>query len=149
MKTILVAFILTFLLTGCETSPSAPAKTAQLPPWSLPPFPSTLPPLEVKRHFGLPPPHYPHEERRGGIRGEVLLAIVVDENQRLAKWTLVRATTEGFALSVLKTMSKQGRAPGVPPGEYLYSVVFNGDSQDIDTTRPATFWITTELLGRP
>ena len=116
--------------------------------WNPPPFPLSSPPVEVSRHFGLPPPRYPDEEKREGIYGEVLLEVVVDGNNRLTKWRVVRATTEGYARSVLATMSDKGEAPGVSAGVYLYSVVFNGENQEHDGSRPATLWVTTDGFGQ-
>ncbi|MBK8477671.1 MAG: energy transducer TonB [Opitutaceae bacterium] len=149
MKAIVAVFIFSLVLPGYASGPSVLDEQQSVARWSPPPFPASPPPLEVKGHFGLPPPRYPYSEKRAGAYGEVLLEIVVDESHHLAAWKVLRATTEGFEKSVLATMSKKGRAAGVPAGVYLYSVVFDGDGRglDRDQSRPATFWIETTNFG--
>ncbi len=147
MRTILVALILSLVFAGCASGPSAHSEKPVAAQWSPLPFPEAPPPIAVKDHFGLPPPRYPYAEKRDGIYGEVLLEGVVDETQHLASWEVVRTTTEGYANAVLATLSKEGKAPGVPAGVYLYSVVFNGDGQGFDASRPATFWVGTDNFG--
>ena len=141
MRAVFILLVGALLLGGCSSrgivSPSSL--------WSPPPLPSVPPPITVERHFGLPPPVFPQMERRKRIPGEVLLEVEIDENHRLSRWKLVRASTEGYARAVLATMSNKGRAPKVAPGVYSYCVVFTGPSKHLP--RPGTTWIVFEADG--
>lgn len=148
MKAILAVLIIGMVLVGCASGPVAHNEKPVAAKWSPPPFPSSPAPIPAKGHFGLLIPRYPYPEKRDGIYGEVLLEVVVDENHHFAAWKVVRATTEGYAKSVLATMSTAGLAPGVPAGVYLYSVVFNGEGEGYDEARPATFWVGAIPFGK-
>lgn len=148
MKSILVVFVLGLALAGCASGPSTHSEKPVAAKWNPPPFPDSPAPIPAKGHFGLMIPRYPYAEKCDGIYGEVLLEVVVDENHHFAAWKVVRATTEGYAKSVLATMSTAGQAPGVPAGVYLYSLVFNGEGEGYDGARPATFWIGAIPFGK-
>lgn len=142
------AALLAVLLGGCaEVSSTAAMETPALR-WTPPDMPHSPPALPALRHFGLRPPFYPNEERSRGLCGEVLLEVIIGRNSELVSWRVVRTTTAGFAREVLATMSNRGRAPGVSPGVYSYSVVFHGDGKARAAHRPGTLWIATDNFGR-